>query len=95
MEDLEFATELVRRLNKLLDYHEDTRVDISKLMKLSVLESLSTRESPTITVGDHGLTALGLINGLAGKKALVTAHCVDATEELLSIFLVGPVGKKQ
>lgn len=66
--ELEFAQEIVRRLNILLEKHPDIRNDIEELLETRVNCSTETSKHPTLTVwrelGVPQLGALGLLNGL-------------------------------
>jgi len=92
MKDKEFAEELVKRLNALLSAHEDIRVDISELLKVSVPESAATLDHPSLVVGINGLTTLGLLNGIVGEGSLITANC-DEEKETISSFEVEEDGR--
>lgn len=75
MTDKEFASELVDRLNKLLEDSQEVRDDLTRLFEAKVDVSRTTALHPTIQVpmGTLTLSVLGLLNGLAG--VIKTGRC--------------------
>ena len=66
MNDLEFAEELVRRLNKVVSTPE-IKADVAKLFKAYVNVSQETIDSNFVVNKDNQLSAIGFVNGLCGK----------------------------
>ena len=70
MTDKEFATELARRLNAIIDSDPDIRKDVSELLKQRVPASKATVLHPTLQVPlseNATLSTIGLLSGIAGK----------------------------
>lgn len=92
--DEQLATEIVERLNRLLE-DVATREAIECLMSLRAVVSEELYDHPAIQVRDGGagasLSFLGLLNGIVGRInggfydgwGHVTAHFDDATGRLL------------
>lgn len=65
--DEEFAEELVRRLNELIEYDLDVKNDVGALLQVKIPCSKVTAEHPSIPVTDGPkLSPLGLLNALGG-----------------------------
>ena len=68
MKNEDLASELVERLNKMIE-DPDIRKDVSALLRQEVITNEATLVHPAIQVGSLGsLRFLGLLNGIVGVK---------------------------
>ena len=63
--DDEFAAELLRRLNAMVQ-NPDVLRDFSELLKVRIPASNATEDHPSIICGEGTFSAFGILNGLCG-----------------------------